>query len=341
MVTQKLYLRLTDACNLSCKMCGQARRRSVEPAPAVFLDEERVRAFLEQLTPRASAAYLWGGEPLLHRRCGRFVEILKAHGALVEINTNGALLEQKAEELVAAQVDRVIVSIDGPEAVHDQIRGAEGSFDRVARGLVALRRARARTPPRAGRPAIGANITVSDDNATRLVEAVEACRALGVVSVSIQLPIWMTPEVVASYDDLLQAHDAKRSPFCRGYIDVGVHGALDALRSQLLALRSLDGLTVDFPPWYTDEPMLARYCSPRVSVPWRGGRCVEAKRHLNIEPDGSIVLCSDLPDLALGTLERPPSEALGAELRRALLELRPTPCHRCCSFIPSGPRGGL
>lgn len=339
MATQKLYLRLTDACNLSCKMCGQARRRSVDPAPAVFLDEERVRAFLGQLRPRVSAAYLWGGEPLLHPRCGRFIEVLKAHGALVEINTNGALLEQKAEELVAAQLDRVIVSIDGSAAVHDQIRGAAGSFACIERGIAALRRAR--TPARAGRPAIGANITVSDDNATRLVETAEACRALGLVSVSIQLPIWMTPQVVASYDDLLQAHDAKKSPFCCGYADVGVHDSLDELRRQLLALRSLDGLNVDFPPWYTDEAMLARYCSPHISVPWRGGRCVEAKRHLNVEPDGSIVLCSDLPDLALGTLERPPSEALGTELRRRLLELRPTPCHRCCSFVPSEQRDGL
>jgi hypothetical protein len=170
---------------------------------------------------------------------------------------------------------------------------------------------------------------------------VEACRELGVDAVSIQLSIWMTPEVVTSYDDLLAEYGAKKSPYCRGFTDVGVHGSLDELRKQLLQVRSLDRPKVSFPLWYTDEPMLARYCSPRVSVLWPEGRCVEAQRHLNIEPDRSIVLCSDLPDLALGTVERPPAEASGTEIRRRLLKKRPTPCHRCCSFIPSVHKDGL
>jgi Iron-sulfur cluster-binding domain len=108
-----------------------------------------------------------------------------------------------------------------------------------------------------------------------------------------------------------------------------------ALREQLERLRSASFPEVDIPSWYFHEGFITRYCSAGESGLWEDGRCGEARRHFNIEPDGSIVLCCDFPDFVIGSLEEPPTDSLASDIRRALLEKRSSPCQRCCSFHPA------
>jgi radical SAM protein with 4Fe4S-binding SPASM domain len=57
---------------------------------------------------------------------------------LVELITNGLLAEQLADPIAIAGFASVTFSVDGPEAIHDHLRGIPGSLARIAAGAKAL-----------------------------------------------------------------------------------------------------------------------------------------------------------------------------------------------------------
>jgi MoaA/NifB/PqqE/SkfB family radical SAM enzyme len=77
-----------------------------------------------------------GGEPLLRDDIGELIRRVKARGLVCKLNTDGLLVERRLDEL--RPLDLLQVSLDGPPALHDRLRGA-GTAERVTR---AVRRAR-------------------------------------------------------------------------------------------------------------------------------------------------------------------------------------------------------
>jgi radical SAM protein with 4Fe4S-binding SPASM domain len=135
---------LTEKCNLRCRHCYQDEAGSTELPLA---DIRRTAAEAEDLISEWSAAYgivfrrsmnLTGGEPLLRHDLFSVIEDVKNRGFEVHLLTNGTLVDrQRAERLAALGVDGVQVSIEGPEELHDAIRGA-GSFAASAAGIKRL-----------------------------------------------------------------------------------------------------------------------------------------------------------------------------------------------------------
>ena len=82
---------------------------------------------------------LTGGEPLLHESCLELVEALSRAGIAVSLNSNGELVPRHAARL-AGGLSGLVVSIDGGEAAHDEVRG-RGSWGRAVAGARAARRA--------------------------------------------------------------------------------------------------------------------------------------------------------------------------------------------------------
>lgn len=127
---------LTLACNLHCMHCGSraGRPREDELSPAECLDVVSQLADLggELLT-------LSGGEPLLRDDWDAIARAAVDRGLAVNMVTNGTLVDERAAgRAVAAGLCNVGVSLDGPEAVHDAIRG-RGAFRRTVRGIERLR----------------------------------------------------------------------------------------------------------------------------------------------------------------------------------------------------------
>jgi hypothetical protein len=87
---------------------------------------------------RVQRVMLTGGEPLLHRNLWALCSELRALRIRATLVTTGLLIDNHAAE-IAASVDTVVVSIDGPREVHDGIRRVKGGFDRIANGVMALR----------------------------------------------------------------------------------------------------------------------------------------------------------------------------------------------------------
>ena len=112
-----LRISVTDRCNFRCVYCMP---REVFGRGYRFMDRKELLSF-EEIERLASAFVahgvekirITGGEPLLRRDLEVLIERLAGLGGLdVALTTNGALLPQKAEALVAAGLQRVTVSLD-------------------------------------------------------------------------------------------------------------------------------------------------------------------------------------------------------------------------------------
>lgn len=127
-----LFIRILEACDAGCFMCGYSMSR----------DSYRfsLREF-QDLLPRARQAAIefvrfTGGEPLLHKDVVDLVRAGSDAGMRMSIITNGSLLPRRIEELSAAGLAQVIVSIDGASAAtHDSYRKAPGLFEKCVIGL--------------------------------------------------------------------------------------------------------------------------------------------------------------------------------------------------------------
>ena len=73
-----------------------------------------------------------GGEPLLRNDLGRIIIQAKRSGMFVSVSSNGRLIPEKVNQLIG--IDRVKLSLDGPQHINDQLRGA-GSFSAVEEAI--------------------------------------------------------------------------------------------------------------------------------------------------------------------------------------------------------------
>lgn len=117
---------LTWLCNLACTYCDRHT-----PMANEMTREQIFRAFAEFHALGMRKVSLDGGDPLTHRDVDAIVEWLVARRIVVGMNTNGILVPRKIETI--RKLESVTISLDGPRAAHDAMRGA-GSFDKALEG---------------------------------------------------------------------------------------------------------------------------------------------------------------------------------------------------------------
>lgn len=86
---KKIYLEITNVCNLHCSFCSKSIRS------ALFMDKELFLNILNKLQGHTKHLYFHVlGEPLLHPNLGEFIELSHQRGYQVNITTNGTLLKE-------------------------------------------------------------------------------------------------------------------------------------------------------------------------------------------------------------------------------------------------------
>ena len=92
----KIYLEITNLCNLSCSFChGTAR-------PPKTVTPEEFRVLAEKLVPYTDYLYLHVlGEPLLHPELPELLRISDELGFRTCLTTNGTLLRERQELLLS------------------------------------------------------------------------------------------------------------------------------------------------------------------------------------------------------------------------------------------------
>ena len=103
----RIYIEITNRCNLACDFCHGTKR------PLGTMPPEDFRRIAEKLRGETSYLYLHVlGEPLLHPQLKELLAIAGELGFRVCLVTNGTLLHKRREELLAAKsLHKVSVSL--------------------------------------------------------------------------------------------------------------------------------------------------------------------------------------------------------------------------------------
>ena len=167
-----LILCPVERCNCRCRMCGYWSR---EATASLTLDHVESIA-VEAGDLGVVHAVFSGGEPLLHPDIIKMCSVFKQSGTYVTVLTNGLLLEKWAGQLISV-CDEIIVSLDGPREIHDEIRRVTGGYERIAKGIQAIR-------SQTDTIKISGRCTVQKRNIRHLCRTVDAAHELGLEKIS-------------------------------------------------------------------------------------------------------------------------------------------------------------
>ncbi len=109
---KKVYIEITNICNLRCDFCPQTSRK------LEFMQVDTFGKILEQIKPHTNYIYLHvKGEPLLHPSLDKLLDLSHEEGFNVNITTNGTLINNAREMLLrkaaVRQINFSLHSLDG------------------------------------------------------------------------------------------------------------------------------------------------------------------------------------------------------------------------------------
>jgi cyclic pyranopterin phosphate synthase len=139
------YLRIsvTDKCNLRCVYCMPEAGLPWLKHEQILRYEEIAEIVRVMATLGLKRVRLTGGEPLIRRDLVQLVRLLKDVEGIddISLSTNAVLLADHAEELRAAGVNRVNISLDSlREERVDALARRSGYYERILAGIAAAER---------------------------------------------------------------------------------------------------------------------------------------------------------------------------------------------------------
>ena len=140
------YLRIsvTDRCNLQCRYCMPEVTAHL-PMAEVLTYEEIAFICAQAAGMGIDSFRITGGEPLARKGCVKLVSMLKAIPGVrrVAMTTNGVMLGDHLEDLLAAGLDGVNISLDTLD--REEYRAITGA-DELNRVTASIRQAAGRLP---------------------------------------------------------------------------------------------------------------------------------------------------------------------------------------------------
>ena len=109
---RKVYLEISNICNLSCRFCPGTKRTKKS------MTEEELAVLLPKIRPYTDYLYFHlMGEPLLHPKLELFLEMAGSHGFKVILTSNGTLLKKQQEMLLCSPaLHKINISLHAFEA---------------------------------------------------------------------------------------------------------------------------------------------------------------------------------------------------------------------------------
>ena len=99
---KKVYIEITNICNLSCSFCSKLERK------AEFMKIEDFKKIATEVKEFTDYIYLHvKGEPVLHPNIEEFIEYSASLGLKVNITTNGTILKESLLNFLASNNPKI------------------------------------------------------------------------------------------------------------------------------------------------------------------------------------------------------------------------------------------
>lgn len=107
----RIYLEITNVCNLDCSFCHKTKRQKK------LLSTEEFDLLLGKISGKGKHLFFHiMGEPTLHPSLPEFIKKARQSGFLPCVTTNGSLLSKSGDALIEAEPYKVSISLHAPEA---------------------------------------------------------------------------------------------------------------------------------------------------------------------------------------------------------------------------------
>jgi len=168
---KKLYLELTDRCNLDCEICY---RKAWETPYSTMTKETFYKIYEEIMEMKDLKTIVLGGigEPSLSPLIYEALEKLKDYEIIV--TTNGTLMNNKLIDYYIKYLDTIVVSIDGVNEKFMEIRGTD--IDRITGNLKRLNEAK--NNAKTNTPKLHTQFVSSKDNIDHIFNVLELSKTL-------------------------------------------------------------------------------------------------------------------------------------------------------------------
>ncbi|MDG6222570.1 MAG: radical SAM protein [Candidatus Bathyarchaeota archaeon] len=247
---------VTGRCNMKCKFCEWWKHEIPE------LSTKKALAAIDAVCNLGVPFFdLSGGEPLLRKDLIVLAKRVASHGCLVSMNTNGTLLTENIIVEVAGVFDTVVVSLDGPKRMHDEIRGVPGTYEKAIEAIKLLKAHGVKT---------GVNSVATPWNIDVLPEFIEELRSIvDIAQVQPMHPYPPTPENIPSKQQV------------------------SFLMDYLLALKRSDPSFLALPTEFIKGfEQFFQGTAPKI--------CHAGELYVAINPEGKLLACPARSDLILG-----------------------------------------
>jgi len=337
-----ITLRITNACNHRCAICGQHGRYGYMNADTGshrlgVLPVERYIQLLDEVAKHKPVINITGGEPFLYPGLMELGRYAKKKGLPLFVTTNGVRLRECAEQIVADGWDVVLTSLDGPERVHDACRTLPGAFKTAFEGLQVLQECRRRAG--AARPYINTSTTLSATNVAHLRETFEIGRRLG-PDLMVLFLSWFTSEAIGQQQTKIMKQELGIEPQTwKAYVREFSSQEATAFQDALVELKRISWPFHYFiVPDVGDAHYATYYLDPGNYFGY--SRCAAPFLMTDVLANGDVVTCRDYVDVKVGNIQDTPLLEIWngrqyVEYRQMMIRHRGVlpQCSRCCGLM--------
>ena len=307
---QSASLTITNHCNLRCQMCGQWSQEGYVRTNKDSLKNELTLADWKGVVDELAvhgvpSVLLRGGEVFMFPGIIELLDYIHDKGMFISIDTNGTMLEQFAADIVRIGKMHLTISVDGPEPVHDDVRGIPGTFQKLKAGAAKITELEAASENKISRSVC---FTISQYNYLSLGVMPDVARSLGLGSIAI-VPYYYFPKWVGKvYEKEL------RELGCQAYSWVGFHHEVSGVdveefQRQFKLYQASLGEVNSYPYLPLNEDQYRTWFSdPQAQV--GPAHCQNVEKLIDIQPDGSANFCVDFVDYFFGNVKEASIEEL-------------------------------
>lgn len=131
---KKIYIEITNICNLNCSFCSPSKRLKKS------ITTEQFEEILKKIDDYTDYIYLHvKGEPLLHKDLEKLLDLSHKYNKQVNITTNGTFIKEKASILNHKAVRQINISLHSENNKDNYLNDIFEAVDLLSNKIIVLR----------------------------------------------------------------------------------------------------------------------------------------------------------------------------------------------------------